>query len=74
MIFFNVIFHCNGKNSFHSSFVEEVRIFYQPYFNPGLLDTAIVKKKIVVLIKQERSQKLEFYRFFKTIIQLLRVS
>ena len=36
--------------------------FNQPYFNPDLLDTAIVKK-IVVLIKQERSQKLEFYRF-----------
>ena len=48
--------------------------FNQPYFNPDLLDTAIVTKKIVVLIKQERSQKLEFYRFFKTIIPLLRVS
>ena len=46
--------------------------FNQPYFNPDLLDTAIVKK-IVGLIKQERSQKLEFYRSFKTIIPTLRI-
>ena len=73
MIFFNVIFHCNGKNSFHSYSYKMLEYFNQPYFNPDLLDTAIVKK-ILVLIKQERSQKLEFYRFFKTIKQLLRVS
>ena len=46
--------------------------FNQPYFNPDLLDTAKAKK-IVGLIKQERSQKLEFYRSFKTIITLLRI-
>ena len=35
--------------------------FNQPYFNPDLLDTAKAKKKkFEGLIKQERSQKLEF--------------
>ena len=66
---------CNGKNSFHSHLMNMLEYFKLPDFNPDLLDIAIVKS-YVSSIKQEyisywqnipqHSQKLEFYRSFKT--------
>ena len=67
--------HCNGKNSFHSHLMNKSEYFKLPDFNPDLLDVALVKS-YVSSIKQEyilywqnslqHSQKLEFYRSFKT--------
>ena len=66
---------CNGKNSFHSHLMNMSECFKLPDFNPDLLDIAIVKS-YVSSMKQEyisywqntlqHSQKLEFYRSFKT--------
>ena len=68
--------HCqNGKNSFHSHLMNLSEYFKPPDFNPDLLDIAMVKS-YVRSMKQEfisywkntlqHSQKLEFYRSFKT--------
>ena len=67
--------HCNGKNSFHSHLMNMSEYFKLPDFNPDLLDIAMVKS-YVSSMKQEyisywqntlqHSQKLEFYRSFKT--------
>ena len=67
--------HCNGKNSFHSHLMNKSEYFKLPDFNPDLLDIAMVKS-YVSSMKQEyilywqntlqHSQKLEFYRSFKT--------
>ena len=67
--------HCNGKNSFHSHLMNMSEYFMLPNFNPDLLDIAMVKS-YVSSMKQEyisywqntlqHSQKLEFYRSFKT--------
>ena len=67
--------HCNGKNSFHSHLMNMSEYFKLPNFNPDLLDIAMVKS-YVSSMKQEyisywqntlqHSQKLEFYRSFKT--------
>ena len=67
--------HCNGKNSFHRHLVKMSEYFKLPDFNPDLLDIAMVKS-YVSSMKQEyisywqntlqHSQKLEFYRSFKT--------
>ena len=67
--------HCNGKNSFHSRLMNMSEYFKLPGFNPDLLDIAMVKS-YVSSMKQEyisywqntlqHSQKLEFYRSFKS--------
>ena len=67
--------HCNGKNSFRSHLMNMSKYFNLPDFNPDLLDTIMVKS-YVRSMKQEytsywqyilqHSQKLEFYRSFKT--------
>ena len=67
--------HCNGKNSFHSHLMNMSEYFKLPDFNPDLLDIAMVKS-YVSSMKQEyisywqntlqHSQKLEFYRSFKS--------
>ena len=67
--------HCNGKHSFHSYLMNMSQYFKLPDFNPDLLDIAMVKS-YVSSMKQEyisywqntlqHSQKLEFYRSFKT--------
>ena len=67
--------HCNGKSSFHSHLMNKSEYFKLPDFNPDLLDIAMVKS-YVSSMKQEyilywqntlqHSQKLEFYRSFKT--------
>ena len=67
--------HYNGKNSFHSHLMNMSKYFKLPDFNPDLLDIAMVKS-YVSSVKQEyisywqntlqHSQKLEFYRSFKT--------
>ena len=67
--------HCNGKNSFHSHLMNVSEYFKLPDFNPDLLDIAMVKS-YVSSMKQEyisywqntlqHSQKLEFYRSFKS--------
>ena len=67
--------HCNGRNTFHSHLMNMSEYFKLPDFNPDLLDIAMVKS-YVSSMKQEyisywqntlqHSQKLEFYRSFKT--------
>ena len=67
--------HCNGKNSFHSHLMNKSEYFKLSDFNPDLLDIAMLKS-YVSSMKQEyilywqntlqHSQKLEFYRSFKT--------
>ena len=69
--------HWNGKKSFHFHLMNMSEYFNLPDFNPDLLDTAM-GKSYVRSIKQEymyisywqntlqHSQKLEFYRSFKT--------
>ena len=67
--------HCNGKNSFHSHLMNMSEYFKLSDFNPDLLDIAMVKS-YVSSVKEEyilywqntlqHSQKLKFYRSFKT--------
>ena len=57
---------CNGKNSFHSHLMNMSEYFNLPDFSPDLLDTAMHGKKLCISsMKQEHSQKREFYRSFK---------
>ena len=67
--------HCNGKNSFHSHLMNKSEYFKLSDFNPDLLDIAMLKsylssmKQEYILYWQntlQHSQKLEFYRSFKT--------
>ena len=65
--------HCNGKNSSHLINMSEY--FKLPDFNPDLLHIAMVKSYVSSMKKEyisywqktlQHSQKLEFYRSFKT--------
>ena len=64
--------HYNGKNSLHSHLMNMSEYFNQLDFNPDLLDEAMVKSSVSSMKQeyisywQQHSQKLEFYRSFKT--------
>ena len=64
--------HYNGKNSLHSHLMNMSEYFNLLDFNPDLLDEAMVKSSVSSMKQeyisywQQHSQKLEFYRSFKT--------
>ena len=64
--------HYNCKNSLHSHLMNMSEHFNLPDFNPDLLDTATVKSSVSSMKReyisywQRNSQKLEFFRSFKT--------